>query len=57
MKTKEEILSPFIERPFRHTEVIEKDNALIDMQMYLDQYKGMTWFKVSDKTPVDYVSH
>jgi len=28
MKTKEEILAPYIEVPFRHTKIVEADNAL-----------------------------
>jgi hypothetical protein len=39
MKTAEEILAPFVERPFRHTEIIEKDNALKAMESYANQPK------------------
>jgi len=39
MKTKEEILKPYIEVPFRHTQVVEKDNALKAMDEYASQFQ------------------
>ncbi len=58
MKTKEEILKPFIERPFRHTEVIEKDNALKAMEQYANEVQtssGKGWIATSEQAPPDYV--
>jgi hypothetical protein len=34
MKTKEDILKPYIERIGRHTEIVDKDNALQAMELY-----------------------
>lgn len=42
MKTALEILQPYIERPLRHTEIIEKDNALKAMETYANQLKNNT---------------
>lgn len=39
MKSAEEILKPYVETPFRHTQVVEKDNALLAMQKYADQFR------------------
>lgn len=39
MKTAEEILAPYIETPFRHTNVVEKANAIIAMEEYADQFR------------------
>lgn len=54
MKKPEEILAPFIERPFRHTEVVEKDNAITAMKQYADQFRGLTWISISDQIPPEY---
>lgn len=35
----EDFLKPYIERPFRHTEVVDKDNALKAMEQYVERYK------------------
>lgn len=40
MKTEIEILKPYIERPFRHTEIVEKDNAIQAMKEFADQFKS-----------------
>lgn len=39
MKTAEEILEKYVEIPFRHTKIVEKDNALIAMEEYANQFK------------------
>lgn len=39
MKTPEDVLKPYIETPFRHTEIVEKDNALKAMTEYLSLFK------------------
>lgn len=55
MKTANEILSPYIERPFRHTEIIDKDNAIIAMEKYLQQYiYPQGWISIKDQIPPDY---
>jgi len=57
MKTKEEILEPYIETPFRHTKVVEKDNALLAMAQFADQFRlpdGMGWIATKTQTPEDY---
>jgi len=54
MKTAEEILQPYIETPFRHTKVVEKDNALLAMAKFADQFKGISWIAVKDQTPPEY---
>lgn len=38
MKTAREILEPYIERPFRHTEIVEKDAAIKAMEDYASQF-------------------
>lgn len=38
MKTKEEILKPFVEIPFRHARIVDEDNALIAMELYAKQF-------------------
>ncbi len=40
MKTKEEILKPFVEIPFRHTKIVDYDNALKAMDLYHNQKLG-----------------
>lgn len=40
MKTAEEILDKYVEKLFRHTEIIEKDNALLAMEEYASQFKS-----------------
>ena len=50
MKTKEEILKPYIEVPFRHTQVIEKDNALKAMDEYASQLQ-QEWIPVEVRLP------
>lgn len=37
MRTKEEILQPYIETPFQHTQVVDKDNALLAMEIYAQE--------------------
>lgn len=55
MKTAEEILAPYIETPFRHTKVVEKDNALLAMKQFADQFRlSNEWISVKDKKPEDY---
>ena len=54
MKTAEEILQPYVETPFRHTKVVEKDNALLAMAKFADQFKGISWIAVLDQTPPEY---
>lgn len=56
MKTAEEILTPYIETPFRHTKIVEADNALHAMKLYASQFDGdkSKWIPVSEKTPPDY---
>lgn len=39
MKTAEEILGKYVESPFRHTRIVEKDNALLAMEEYANQFK------------------
>jgi hypothetical protein len=40
MKTAEEILNPYVEKLFRHTQVVEKDNALLAMEEYANQFEN-----------------
>jgi hypothetical protein len=54
MKTADEILQPFVETPFRHTKIIEKDNAIKAMGIFADQFRGMEWISVKDQVPPDY---
>lgn len=57
MKTADEILQPYIETPFRHTKVVEKDNALLAMQRFADQFRlpgGMGWIAIKDQIPPEY---
>ena len=54
MKTAEEILKPFVEVILRHTEIVEKDNALLAMQRFADQFRNFTWISVLDQAPPDY---
>lgn len=37
MKTAEEILAPHVETPFRHTQIVEKDNAIAAMRQFFEQ--------------------
>jgi len=53
MKTKEEILKPYIEVPFRHTQVIEKDNALKAMDEYASQLQ-QEWIPVEQSLPKEF---
>lgn len=39
IKTKEEILKRYIETPFRHTQIVDKDNALLAMEEYVMPFK------------------
>lgn len=39
IKTREEVLKKYVEKPFTHTEIVEKDNALLAMQQYHDQFE------------------
>lgn len=39
MKTAEEILEKYVETPFRHTKIVEKENALIAMEEYANQFR------------------
>lgn len=54
MKSAEEILKPYVEKPFRHTQIVEKDNALIAMQKFADQFRGIEWIAIKDQKPADY---
>lgn len=36
-RTREEILAPYVETPFTHTKIVEKDNALKAMEMFANQ--------------------
>lgn len=54
MKSAEEILKPYIETPFRHTQIVEKDNALIAMQKFADQFRDFEWIAIKDQKPADY---
>lgn len=55
MKTAEEVLQPYVETPFRHTKIVEKDNALLAMEKFADQFKGVDpWIPVSQQTPPEY---
>lgn len=40
IKTAEEILAPYVERVFRHTRIVEKDNALKAMEEYANQFRN-----------------
>ena len=57
MKTKEEVLKPYVERILRHTEIVDKDNALLAMEKYanevmLSREKG--WIPIKEEIPEDY---
>lgn len=54
MKTAEEILSPYVESLFRHTRIVEKDNALLAMERFADQFKGMNWIATNSTPPPEY---
>lgn len=57
MKTAEEILKPYVEKIFSHTQVVEKDNALLAMERFADQFRlpeGMAWISTKDEVPKDY---
>lgn len=55
MKTAEEILKPYVETPFRHTQIVEKDNAIKAMGQFADQFReGIIWVSVKDEKPKDY---
>jgi len=38
-KTKEEILQPYVEIPFRHAQIVDKDNALLAMEEYVKPFQ------------------
>ena len=38
LKTAEEILQPYVETPFRHTKIVDKDNALKAMKLFGEQF-------------------
>ena len=50
----QEILHPYVEKVFRHTEVVEKENALLAMQQYADKCNGIEWIAMKDQTPRPY---
>lgn len=54
MKTAEEVLQPYVETPFRHARVVEKDNALLAMKKFADQFNEAKWVAMKDKKPDDY---
>jgi hypothetical protein len=55
IKTADDILKPYIERPFRHTEIIEKENAILAMEQFADQFReGINWISIEDQKPEDY---
>lgn len=57
MKKAEEILKPYVEKILRHTEIVEKDNALKAMNRFADQFRlpdVMHWVAIEDEVPEDY---
>lgn len=54
MKSAEEILKPYVETPFRHTQIIEKDNAIKAMGLFADQFRGIHWIATKDQKPPEY---
>ena len=55
MQTAEEILKPYVEIPFRHTQIVEKDNAIEAMEQFADQFRdGINWIPCKEQTPPDY---
>lgn len=57
MKTAEEVLKPYVEKIMRHTEVVEKDNAITAMNRFADQFRlpdVMHWVAMSERQPEDY---
>lgn len=49
MKTAEETLKPYVEVPFRHTQIVEKDNAIKAMKQHATNVlpsdkETETWF-------------
>lgn len=36
-RSKTEIISSYVEKPFSHTEIVEKEKAMLAMQEYADQ--------------------
>lgn len=53
-KTAEEILKPYVERLFRHTEVVEKENALLAMHKFANQPKSAQAMSDQDKKQLEY---
>jgi hypothetical protein len=50
MKSKEDILKPFIEIPFRHAQIVDKDNALKAMEIFADEVnKDLKHYKDTTK--------
>jgi hypothetical protein len=50
MRSKEDILKPFVETPFRHAEVVDKDNALKAMEMFAKEVtKDLTHYRDTTK--------
>lgn len=41
MKTAEEILAKYVETPFRHTKIVDADNALKAMEEYAAQFNTL----------------
>jgi len=53
MKSQEEILAPYVERVFRHSKVVDKDNAIKAINEYHDQFSNnqvKTIEEVKEKT-------
>jgi hypothetical protein len=53
-KTAEEILKPYVERPFRHAEIVEKENALLAMHKFANQPKSAQAMSDQDKKQLEY---
>lgn len=55
-KTAEEILQPYVEIPFRHTKIVDKDNALKAMELFAEQFNQPkdAWIDMDVEQPEDY---
>jgi hypothetical protein len=56
-RTKEDILKPYVETPFRHTKIVDKDNAIKAMEEYANEVmktNGKGWISTKEQTPPDY---
>lgn len=55
--TKEEILNPYVEKLFRHSEVVSKENALIAMEQYADKSIGVNLCDLSEEKLYKLLQH